>query len=241
MWLYSNDLRSKEAMQAVPATVGAYTGMFDLNNMVADPTVVIDCDDSNLQLWSGNQQVYDSRFNTVYPSLQGQRACTVPGTRAYSIPTFSSTGPRYVIILCYSNFADTLQSWNTDEPRIRIGSNYRYSNWYGVSFNYFDWYTSNTILHEFMHCITLQNGPISGVNTISYNLPQNTGLEVYEYTQIKALPDEVKAYNANGYSMLGTALWLYYNKISAGTIQWPWAFMAAQYPGNRRPGQGPHQ
>lgn len=223
-------------MLAVPSATGTYTGLFNPNNMGADRTVLINCDDANLQLYNSNQNIYNSRFNLVMPSYQSSRPCSINGVTGYTYQTYSQNGPQNVINLCYSNQRGTLRSWNTQSPFIRIGSNWRYNNWNGVTFDQFQYYTSFVVLHEFMHCITF-NGGISGVNRITSTLPLNTGPEVYSWAEISALADSVKPYNANGHAMVGVALWLCWNKISVRTGV---GAMSGQYPFDQRPEPGPH-
>ncbi len=222
-------------MQAVPNAIGTYTGQLDANNLGADPTVVIDCDDAGLQpVTNNNFYVFDDRFGVYVEARNGQRPCLDPAVLAYRYLTNSARGPKFVIVIC----ASTIGRWFTNPAQPYIGSGYHYKNWYGEAFDQFQYFTSNSLLHEFIHCITLPQPPGATVpwpNTIGTTLPFNAGDEVYSFAEISALLDAAKPFNANGYSILGTALWLYYNKLS------PSGKMSSQYPENQRPPRGPHQ
>jgi hypothetical protein len=129
------------------------------------------------------------------------RKCQEAGVNAYTART--SNGKPNLVVICGSNPTSPLARWSNGLAF--IGPNWHLGNWLNFDFDRLSQYTSHVVLHELVHSIRL--GSQFNPSTIDTDLPSGAG-EVYGFAQMATLPDADKPYNAEGYAMLGTAMWL---------------------------------
>lgn len=207
-------------MNDVPRAIGQYTGDYD-DLVPNDNTVAIHCGEGHLTRISNTREGFDQIVDKRFPEIgwevpSGSNPCT-PVTTAYRYDTDDLTGPHSVIVLCDGAAPATLSATRV------IGDNWN-GKWRGEDYDTFGGYTSSTLVHEFMHAIR---------KGISHTLPSGRA-ETYAFDEIKALSDEDKIKNAQGYSLLATGMWLRYNTMGADGA------MGRRFSRNNRPGRGPH-
>jgi hypothetical protein len=247
-------------MNLVPQQLGMFQGVFDPNNIGRDTTVVIACNDIHIVATDLNappptapgdppppQHVpflawRDAVFNVNFAMNGPVRKCAQLGSISYTYETRLPAGtnaPHHVIVLC----DDTDPNNHNNRAALTnfpiVGIEWRLEDWGNpiYDFDVLNLYTSNTVLHEAMHALA----PHVVIGATLPGMPANSNGERYLWSDITALPANVKNTNAQGYSMLGTALWMRYHTLTAGNMQHQGqGAFGRRYNFNNRPGQGPH-
>lgn len=193
-------------MTLATTAIGTFTGMFSLDNVAADPTVVIYCDDTHLVKETTPQLAWvDQTLETSLPVNWGDlTACHgQAGLSAYTYNTeLRGYGPASAIVLCTGTSGALALSKIFDNfQTIREG--WRELDWNGKNFDYLKWYTPETIVHEIMHTRPVGMGAA---------LPGGLGPERYSMADIIELPANGRSQNPESYATAATALWMANNR-----------------------------
>src|ERR1700761_5023073 len=118
-------------MQKVPIALGIYTGIFNDQNLEADPTVVIHCGDSHLVKTNNPEPGWEDI--PLRAGLLAKHGDLTPcvgevGATAYTYPSNLSNGPKNGIVLC-TGAVGAIDGSKAQDDLLTLGDKWRASNW----------------------------------------------------------------------------------------------------------------